>query len=153
VISAIYLFLRYRERYADALIEVLNAGGDTDSVGAVVGALCGAAGGEEAIPDAWLEGLRALEQIRLRADALAGEPYKQHRIRPLAEFELELTLEEDRARREHFPPGTFPEAYEWEEPPHEPLPPPRDEAEPSAASPRPEGRPPFRRRSRRRGRG
>jgi ADP-ribosylglycohydrolase len=116
VIAAIYFFLRHTEHFRDALIDVVNAGGDTDSVGAIVGALCGAAGGEAAIPAEWREGLRAYDQIRLRADALAGEPYKEHRIRPLAEFELELTLEEDRERRAKFPPGTFPDAYEWEEP-------------------------------------
>jgi len=134
VVAAIYFFLRYRERCRDALIEAVNAGGDTDSVGAIVGALCGAAGGEEAIPEAWREGLRAGDQIRLRADALAGELWKEHRVRPLAEFELELTLEEDRERRARFPPGTFPDEYEWEEPParsHE-MPPP-DEAAAEAA--------------------
>lgn len=142
VIAAIYFFLRYTERFRDALIEVVNAGGDTDSVGAIVGALCGAAGGEEAIPAEWREGLRAYDQIRLRADALAGEPYKEHRIRPLAEFELELTLEEDRERRAKFPPGTIPETYEWEEPvygPSEPepeAPPPIEEPPESGERPR-----------------
>jgi ADP-ribosyl-[dinitrogen reductase] hydrolase len=137
VVAAIYLFLRYRERYRDALLEVLNAGGDTDSVGAIVGALCGAAGGEEAIPAEWRDGLLALEQVRLRADALAGEPIKEHRVRPLAELELELTLEEDRQRRAKFLPGTFPDAYEWEEPVY--LPP---EPEPAPEPTRPPERPP-----------
>jgi hypothetical protein len=135
VVAAIYLFLRYRERYGEAITTVLNAGGDTDSVGAIVGALCGAAGGEEAIPAEWRDGLLALDQVRLRADALAGEPIKEHRVRPLAEYELELTLEEDRQRRAKFPAGTFPDAYEWEEPVYGP---PEPEPEPVERRPAPE---------------
>ncbi len=117
VIAAVYFFLRYRDDYHQALIETVNAGGDTDSVGAIVGAMCGAAGGEGAIPEEWIERLVGLEQIRLRALALAGETVDEESWRPLPEFELELTLAEDRLRREAFPEGTFPETYEWESPP------------------------------------
>lgn len=118
VISAIYFFLRYREQYRDALIQVVSAGGDTDSVGSIVGALCGAAAGESSIPQEWLSGLLGLEQIRLRALALTGLEADQDLWQPLAEYELQLTLEEDRQRREKFPEGTFPEEHEWEHPPH-----------------------------------
>ena len=117
VIAAIYFFLRYRENYREALIRCVNAGGDTDSVGAILGALCGAAAGEGGIPEEWRELAVALEQIRLRALALAGQESDEETWEALAEYELELTLEEDRQRRERFPEGTFPEEYEWEEPP------------------------------------
>jgi len=116
VIAAIYFFLHYRERFRDALIATINAGGDADSVGAIVGALCGAAAGESAIPEPWLTGLVGLEQIRLRALALAGEEPEDTLWQALEQFELDLTLNEDRLRRAEYPPGTFPDAYEWEQP-------------------------------------
>ncbi len=130
VISAIYFFLHYREQFADALLAAVNAGGDADSVSAITGALCGAAAGESAIPEPWLEGLVARHQIRLRALALAGEEPDGSEWQPLERFELELTLEEDRRRRAAYPPGTFPDAYDWEEPPPRPAPqePEREEA-------------------------
>ncbi len=119
VISAIYFFLKYRDRYREAIIHAINAGGDTDSVAAITGALCGANAGEGGIPGDWRDGLLALEQIRLRALALAGQEWDEDLWRPLDEFELELTLEEDRMRRELFPEGTFPDEYEREEAPEE----------------------------------
>ena len=48
-------------RYGDfrATIEAaLNCGGDTDTVGAIAGALAGASLGEEAIPVDWVNGIR-----------------------------------------------------------------------------------------------
>jgi ADP-ribosyl-[dinitrogen reductase] hydrolase len=116
VVAAIYFFLHYGERYHDALIAAVNAGGDADSVGAIVGALCGAAAGESAIPEPWLAGLVGLQQIRLRALALAGEEPEGSDWQPLETFELDLTLAEDRLRRAEYPPGTFPDTYEWEQP-------------------------------------
>lgn len=122
VISAIYFFLHYREQFSDAVLAAVNAGGDADSVAAITGALCGAAAGESAIPEPWLAGLVARPQIRLRALALAGEEPEGSEWQPLERFELELTLEEDRQRRAAFPPGTFPDTYDWEEPPPRPAP-------------------------------
>lgn len=39
------------------LTQVLDAGGDTDSTGAIAGALCGAFGGRNRIPSAWVDGI------------------------------------------------------------------------------------------------
>lgn len=57
--------LHHGTPWRDALIDVVNRGGDADTNGAIVGALLGAAWGEDAIPAAW----------RAKVDAaLADEP-------------------------------------------------------------------------------
>jgi hypothetical protein len=57
---------------------VLRCGGDTDTAGAIVGALAGAAVGERGIPREWLEGLRDWPRGRplltRLADRLAAAP-------------------------------------------------------------------------------
>jgi ADP-ribosyl-[dinitrogen reductase] hydrolase len=54
---AIYAWLRHRGDFRAALEAALNCGGDTDTVGAITGALAGAEGGERAIPADWLDGI------------------------------------------------------------------------------------------------
>ncbi len=140
VIAAIYFFLHYGNRFRDALVAAVNAGGDADSVGAIVGALCGAAAGESAIPEAWLSGLVGMEQIRLRALALAGEEPEGTEWQALEQFELDLTLTEDRLRRAEYPPGTFPDTYEWEPPaPRRPAETEPEERGPEESRPRSRG--------------
>jgi hypothetical protein len=72
---AIYAWLRHREDFRAALISALDCGGDTDTVGAIVGALSGATLGPGAIPAAWLAGLcdfpLTRSAIARAADALA----------------------------------------------------------------------------------
>ncbi|MBN1418932.1 MAG: ADP-ribosylglycohydrolase family protein [Planctomycetes bacterium] len=68
--TAIWCFL-YRESVEDALVTAVNLGGDTDSIAAVAGALCGAWYGEAAIPDRWLRTLQDRNRIRMRARKLA----------------------------------------------------------------------------------
>ncbi len=45
------------DSFEEALVQVVNLGGDTDTAGAVTGALAGAAYGLEAIPTRWVEKL------------------------------------------------------------------------------------------------
>ncbi len=45
------------DSFEDALVQVVNLGGDTDTAGAVTGALAGAAYGLQAIPNQWAEKL------------------------------------------------------------------------------------------------
>lgn len=52
---ALYAWLRYREDFAKALTSALDCGGDTDTVGAIVGAISGASLGAESIPMEWSE--------------------------------------------------------------------------------------------------
>jgi len=54
---AIYAWWRHRGDFRATLEAVLNCGGDTDTVGAIVGALAGADLGEEAIPREWVAGI------------------------------------------------------------------------------------------------
>jgi ADP-ribosylglycohydrolase len=67
---AIYAWLRHADDFRTALTAALDCGGDTDTVGAIVGALTGARLGREAIPQEWLEGIcdqprsvRCLEKV------------------------------------------------------------------------------------------
>ncbi len=52
---AIYAWLRHPGDFRTALIAVLECGGDTDTVGAILGAMIGAAGGKHSIPGDWLD--------------------------------------------------------------------------------------------------
>lgn len=55
--AALFFFSR-TESMEDCLIQVVNRGGDTDTAGAVAGALCGAFYGLEGIPARWLNLLK-----------------------------------------------------------------------------------------------
>ncbi len=54
---AIYGWLRHPGDFRAAMTSVLDAGGDTDTVGAILGALAGASGGVEAIPAEWRDAI------------------------------------------------------------------------------------------------
>ena len=74
---ALYSWLRHRGDFHSCLTAALECGGDTDTVGAIVGALCGATGGVESIPREWLEGLwewpRSTAFMRRLAERLADQ--------------------------------------------------------------------------------
>jgi ADP-ribosyl-[dinitrogen reductase] hydrolase len=55
---ALFAWHRHYGDFAATLTAVLDCGGDTDTVGAIAGALAGAVVGEAGIPRPWLEGLR-----------------------------------------------------------------------------------------------
>jgi ADP-ribosylglycohydrolase len=54
---ALYAWLRHPDDFRKALLAVLDCGGDTDTVGAILGALMGAQSGRGAIPKVWLDGI------------------------------------------------------------------------------------------------
>jgi ADP-ribosyl-[dinitrogen reductase] hydrolase len=71
------------QSFEDALVQVVNLGDDTDTAGAVVGAMAGAAYGLAAIPDRWSQAVRGEWPVRngtiwraadliILADRLAG---------------------------------------------------------------------------------
>ncbi len=80
----VVLFAWYRHcgDYEHTLTAVWACGGDTDTTGAIAGALAGLSVGEAGIPDRWIEGIvewpRTTHVMRRMADALAskasGEP-------------------------------------------------------------------------------
>jgi ADP-ribosylglycohydrolase len=51
---ALYCWLAYPRDFRPAVEAAIRLGGDTDTLGAIVGALCGATVGAPGIPDAWL---------------------------------------------------------------------------------------------------
>jgi len=55
----------------EAIVASVNRGGDTDTLGAVTGALVGARFGAEALPDRWLDTLEYREELALLSKALA----------------------------------------------------------------------------------
>jgi ADP-ribosylglycohydrolase len=100
VVSALYFFLHFHGEIEPAIEEAINWGGDTDTVGAILGAMCGAYQGIHAIPARWKDRLRALDLVMSRARALAGDRAAFETMNDLGEIELRWTLEEDRLRRE-----------------------------------------------------
>jgi len=58
----------------DAIVEAVNMGEDTDTVGAVTGAVAGARFGADALPDRWLDALDCADELRSLATTLADEP-------------------------------------------------------------------------------
>ena len=71
----LYAWYHHFNDFEATLTSVLNCGGDTDTTGAIVGALAGAAGGEKAIPDDWIDNIIdwpcSVNYIRGTADLLA----------------------------------------------------------------------------------
>lgn len=72
---ALYAWLRHYGDFKTTLTEVLNCGGDTDTVGAITGALAGTTVGEEGIPKEWIDRIiewpRSTKILRKAADAIA----------------------------------------------------------------------------------
>lgn len=72
---ATFLFLRHGDDSRDALVQTASAGGDTDSIAAIVGAWCGALG--TPLPEELVDGLRGgpfgPAHLRALAADLAGD--------------------------------------------------------------------------------
>ncbi len=79
---AVYAWHRHFGDFEETLRAVFNCGGDTDTVGAIAGALAGASVGSGAIPARWVDGIwdwpRGVRFLTLLADRLAdassGQP-------------------------------------------------------------------------------
>jgi ADP-ribosylglycohydrolase len=74
---ALYAWCRHPGDFRRALTDVLDCGGDTDTVGAILGALCGASCGPNGIPKEWLDGIvewpRSIKVMRVLAERLAEQ--------------------------------------------------------------------------------
>ncbi|QSG13381.1 ADP-ribosylglycohydrolase [Halapricum desulfuricans] len=55
----------------DAIVTAVNRGGDTDTIGAVTGAIAGARFGGDALPDRWLETIEYRDELERLAKVLA----------------------------------------------------------------------------------
>lgn len=62
--AAIYSFLTHADSFKDAVVYAVSVGGDTDTIGAMTGAIAGAFHGVEGIPDEWLNALENGEKGR-----------------------------------------------------------------------------------------
>lgn len=73
--TAIYSFLR-ADSFKDAITYAVSLGGDTDTIGAMTGAISGAYYGDGAIPKEWVEGLEEGKKGRSYIRRLAEELYR-----------------------------------------------------------------------------
>ncbi|HSI32528.1 MAG TPA: ADP-ribosylglycohydrolase family protein [Tepidisphaeraceae bacterium] len=73
---ALYCFMRHPDSYADVIRAAVFAGGDTDTIACMAGAISGAFLGREAIPQEWVEAIReerySASEIERVADRLRG---------------------------------------------------------------------------------
>jgi ADP-ribosyl-[dinitrogen reductase] hydrolase len=77
--------------FESGVTTAVNLGRETDSLGAMVGAMLGARFGEESIPREWRAGLKNNEQVALRAEALFQKDSSGLKLKNLKDMELELT--------------------------------------------------------------
>lgn len=84
VAVALYAWLRHRGQFETAILAVIECGGDTDTVAAITGGICGAEVGEEGIPCEWINGIcdwpRSVQYIRHVAAALATDATKAPQV-------------------------------------------------------------------------
>jgi len=68
--AAIYSFLRRLDSFEGCVLNAVSRGGDTDTIGAMTGAISGAYHGVEAIPEKWRSRLEAMDYIEKLAEKL-----------------------------------------------------------------------------------
>ncbi len=68
--TAIYSFLSHPQSFEQAVLYAISLGGDTDTIAAMTGAICGAYLGIEAIPETWKQRLENREYIEELAEKL-----------------------------------------------------------------------------------
>jgi ADP-ribosyl-[dinitrogen reductase] hydrolase len=82
VAAAFFAFVARKDNFEEALTVAVNAGGDTDTIAAITGALAGAYHGLSGIPERWRKGIQNYEGIVETARAL----HKTARARELTDF-------------------------------------------------------------------
>ena len=99
VITSIYIVLA-SDSFEAAVTDVLNLGGDTDTTGAMVGGMAGAAFGRRVLPERWYQALIARDSLEPRIEALARRGVAEQggatTIRPLCAMEAEWGALQDR---------------------------------------------------------
>lgn len=69
--ASIYSFLKYPDSFEEAVVYAISLGGDTDTIGAMTGAISGAFLGIEKIPERWLNQLENIGKAKAYVDSLA----------------------------------------------------------------------------------
>lgn len=86
----LYAWFKHFGSYEDTLDSIWGCGGDTDTTGAIAGALAGLTVGEQGIPSAWIDGLkdwpRSVSKMHEMADALAAKHDGDKRAEPVSYF-------------------------------------------------------------------
>ena len=95
--TCLYLLLT-TDSFEEAVIEVVNLGGDADTAGAILGALAGAHYGVDAIPERLLDGLQNREAIEARGDRSWPARPRPMDIPDFVETERQLCRMEDACR-------------------------------------------------------
>ncbi len=87
---AAYAWFRHFGNFEKTLTSVLDCGGDTDTVGAVAGALAGTVVGDRGIPRRWIDGIvdwpRGPKLLLAVADRLAEVAMGEQPVRPVRYF-------------------------------------------------------------------
>lgn len=80
VAVAIFAWLRHRGEFERMVSNVIACGGDTDTVAAIAGGICGAEVGEAGIPKPWIDGIcdwpRSVRYVRSLASSLTEQKAK-----------------------------------------------------------------------------
>ncbi len=98
VASIVVALTQGGESYEAAVTRAVALGGDTDTVGAIVGALCGVFHGIEGVPERWQDGLQNSEGLVRYADALV-DPLQRDLPEPI-DAESRLCSQEEAKRQE-----------------------------------------------------
>jgi ADP-ribosylglycohydrolase len=84
VAVALFAWLRHRGDFEAAVRSVIECGGDTDTVAAITGGICGAEVGENGIPSEWIDAIcdwpRSVAHLREVAAALADDSKPMPRV-------------------------------------------------------------------------
>lgn len=84
VAVALFAWLRHRDDFETAVRSVIECGGDTDTVAAITGGICGAEVGEAGISHEWIDGIcdwpRSVSHLREVAAALADNSKPMPRV-------------------------------------------------------------------------
>jgi ADP-ribosyl-[dinitrogen reductase] hydrolase len=87
---ALFCWLRYPDDFKRSVTAVIELGGDTDTTGAIVGALAGASCGSGTIPTEWLDGVfewpRSVSWMRALAERLVRRFFDDDDVGPLPLF-------------------------------------------------------------------
>lgn len=87
---ALYAWLRHPADFRQAMTSAIECGGDTDTVGAILGALCGATTGRSGIPEEWVDCIwewpRSCGFMRHVAKRLADQKVSSVKLGPVRYF-------------------------------------------------------------------
>ena len=73
VITAIYFFLTGHDSFEETVLDTVCEGGSTDTLGCLVGGLCGALQGEAKIPEIWRRELKNSDHVAKRGEAMVNQ--------------------------------------------------------------------------------